>query len=163
MKKENYELKDVFWVDDAACSNAMELIMDARSENEALARMAVSAFIMECNPTIEELEDVKTAISEAVTNSIVHGYPEGRKGKVFLRAYIKDNTLYTEVEDKGVGIPDISKAMQPLFTTRPQDERSGMGFAFMEAFTDRMSVESRPGEGTKVCMEKIFGKEITDV
>lgn len=142
--------------------NEMEMSFDAISENEAFARLAVSAFVMPLNPTVEEISDIKTAVSEAVTNAIIHGYDEeymqesGREeiGKVHLYCRIEGSLLYIEVKDTGKGIEDVAQAMEPLFTTRPELERSGMGFAFMEAFMDRLEVVSEPGCGTAVLMEK---------
>lgn len=150
--------------------NEMELIFDAVSCNESLARVAVSAFISPLNPTLEELSDVKTAVSEAVTNAIIHGYEntEGysghgevrpsctqhHPGKVRMVCSLSAGVLEVLVEDRGKGIADIEKAMEPLYTTRPELNRSGMGFAFMEAFMDDLQVESTPGEGTRVRMLK---------
>ena len=136
--------------------NEMELIFDAVSVNESLARVAVAAFVTEKNPTLEEISDVKTAVSEAVTNAIIHGY-EGQKGKIRIHCRWEDKLLFIEIEDKGVGIENIEQAMQPLFTTKPQEERSGMGFSFMEAFMDELDVESIPGEGTIIRMQKEIG------
>ena len=145
-------------------TNEMELLFDAISENEGFARVAVAAFITGLNQTLEEVSDVKTAISEAVTNAVIHGYGgiqngEGGKNKIRLHCSLFENTLRISVEDKGVGIEDIHKAMEPLFTTKPELERSGMGFAFMEAFMDDVQVYSVVGEGTRVVMEKTLGKD----
>lgn len=145
--------------------NEMELIFDAVSVNESLARVAVAAFVAEKNPTIEEISDVKTAVSEAVTNAIIHGYENKdnciggdiHKNKVYLRCKWEGNHLCIEVEDKGVGILNVRQAMEPLFTTRPDQERSGMGFSFMEAFMDDLEVESVVGEGTLIKMQKEIG------
>ena len=137
--------------------NHMQIEFDAISENEQLARLAVAAFITPLNPTLEEMADVKTAISEAVTNAIIHGY-EQSKGKVFIRCTLRGDLLEVEVEDKGHGIPDVELAMEPMYTTKPEADRSGMGFSFMEAFMDEISVESRLGEGTVVKMQKEIGK-----
>ena len=150
--------------------NEMELIFDAVSSNEGLARVAVAAFVSCLNPTLEELSDVKTAVSEAVTNAIIHGYgnifgysrhgevrpvaPEYHEGKVRLHCLLNHGILEVEVEDHGKGIEDIEKAMEPLFTTRPELERSGMGFSFMEAFMEDLQVESEPQKGTVVRMKK---------
>ncbi len=141
--------------------NEMQMSFDAISENEAFARLAVSAFVMPLNPTVEEISDIKTAVSEAVTNAIIHGYDEEYRQendretkKVQLHCRIEKDMLYIQVKDTGKGIEDIAKAMEPLFTTRPELERSGMGFAFMEAFMDRLEVVSEPGCGTVVLMEK---------
>ena len=133
--------------------NEMKLEFDARSVNEGFARMAVAAFITELNPTMDELSDVKTAVSEAVTNAIIHGY-EGEMGKVCVECTLRGDVLSVTVTDYGVGIVNLEQAMQPLFTTKPELERSGMGFAFMEAFMDELEVESIPGKGTRVHMWK---------
>ena len=138
--------------------NEMELVFDSRSINEAFARVSVAAFMTQLNPTLEEVADVKTAISEAVTNAIIHGY-EKCLGKIRIRCQLLEETLYIEVIDEGQGIVDVSKAMEPLFTTKPEMERSGMGFSFMEAFMDQVSVRSIPGEGTVVTMTKTMGKQ----
>ena len=143
--------------------NYMRLSMAAESVNEGLARVAVAAFAAALNPTLEELEDVKTAVSEAVTNAIIHGYRGfEQKGEVLLEAHIEEGELNVTITDFGVGIKDLSQAMEPLFTTAPEEERSGMGFAFMEAFMDALEVSSKPGE-TVIRMSKRFGKEETDV
>lgn len=136
--------------------NEMSITFDSRSENEGLARVVVAAFMAPMDPTMEELSDVKTAVSEAVTNAIIHGY-EGGQGKVTLRGKICHNRIELQVEDQGIGIPDVEKAMEPLFTTRPELDRSGMGFAFMEAFMDELEVISEPGQGTTVLMSKKLG------
>ena len=133
-------------------TNEMELIFDSLSANEGFARVAVAAFMTQLNPTVEEVADVKTAISEAVTNAVIHGYENE------IRCNIKEQTLYIEVEDRGRGIADVQKAMEPLFTTKPEMDRSGMGFSFMEAFMDHICVESVEGEGTTVRMQKTIGK-----
>ncbi|MFR8238470.1 Anti-sigma F factor [uncultured Clostridium sp.] len=138
-------------------ANEMELIFDSRSSNEAFARVTVASFMTQLNPTLEEVSDVKTAVSEAVTNAIIHGY-ENELHKIYIRAWIQGKDLYLEIKDKGVGIPDIKKAMEPLFTTRPEMERSGMGFSFMEAFMDEIEVISKVKEGTTVKMKKTIGK-----
>lgn len=180
--------------------NEMELIFDAVSDNEGFARVAVAAFVSNLNPTLEELADIKTAVSEAVTNAIIHGYEnlygyirpgetfckakdmtkQGERncgerdvvnpgemacrarsvtnpGKVRLHCTLEEDMLHIEVSDKGKGIEDVQRAMEPLFTTKPELERSGMGFAFMEAFMDDLEVESKPGEGTIVRMKKKMG------
>lgn len=134
----------------------MEVRFDSRSENEGFARVAVAAFMTQMNPTLEEVEDVKTAVSEAVTNAIIHGY-ENEKGKITITARIEGNTFYIEVKDSGIGIPDIEEAMSPLFTTKADEDRSGMGFVFMEAFMDEVKVESKVNEGTIVKMKKRIG------
>lgn len=138
--------------------NEVEIIFDAVSENEGFARVAVSAFIAGMNPTLEELADIKTAVSEAVTNSVIHGYEAWENvGKIRLWCSKEEDIVHIKVTDYGRGIEDIPRAMEPLFTTKPELERSGMGFAFMEAFMDTLEVESKPGEGTTVTMSKRIG------
>ena len=139
--------------------NHMRLEFDSISENEAFARVTVAAFAAQINPTLEEIADIKTAVSEAVTNAIIHGY-EGNVHTIILEAELDDKELTVEVVDKGVGIADVEKAMEPMYTTRPELERSGMGFLFMEAFMDEVQVFSRPGEGTLVRMKKKLGRQI---
>ena len=133
----------------------IRLEFDAISENEGLARVVVAAFLTQLDPTLEEVQDVKTAVSEAVTNAIVHGYEE-HGGRIILEASLENGILEVVITDKGVGIEDVERAMQPMFTTRADSERSGMGFSFMEAFMDRVQVTSSPGEGTSVHMWKAF-------
>lgn len=148
-KKEQHMLK-----------NRLRIEFEALSENESFARVAVAAFIAPLNPTLEELSDVKTAVSEAVTNAIIHGYDyeDAYLPKtVYLFCEIDGDVLTVEVEDKGKGIDNIERAMEPLFTTKPELERSGMGFAFMEAFMDDLEVESVIGLGTRVKMRKKLG------
>jgi stage II sporulation protein AB (anti-sigma F factor) len=136
----------------------MKMEFNALSENEGFARVAVGAFIAALNPTVDELADVKTAVSEAVTNAIIHGY-EQRGGKVWIVCEIQEESLEINVIDTGKGIADIKKAREPLFTTKPELERSGMGFAFMEAFMDEVWIASDINQGTKVTMRKKLGKE----
>lgn len=136
--------------------NRMYLEFESRSENEKFARVTVAAFAARLNPILEELADLKTAVSEAVTNAIVHGYEE-QEGTVYLECVIEDDTITVTVEDKGVGIPDVDKAREPLYTTKPEQDRSGMGFMFMEVFMDEVNVISKPGQGTKVIMKKRIG------
>lgn len=136
--------------------NEMKVIFDSCSENESFARMVISAFVARLDPTLEELADIKTAVSEAVTNSIIHGYG-GASGNIEMRGRIDGREVSVEILDFGVGIEDIEKAMEPMFTTRPDIDRSGMGFAFMEAFMDDLEVESKPGEGTRIIMKKRLG------
>ena len=138
-------------------TNEMELIFDSRSVNEGFARVAVAAFMTQLNPTLEEVADVKTAVSEAVTNAIIHGY-EKEVEKIRIHCYMQETVLYIEIQDHGKGIENIEQAMQPLYTSKPELERSGMGFSFMEAFMDDISVESEPGKGTVVRMQKEIGK-----
>ena len=136
--------------------NEMKIVFDAKSENEGFARVAVAAFMSSLDPTLEEISDVKTAVSEAVTNSIIHGY-EGGEGRVYIMCKIEGDVLEVVIEDYGMGIENIEKAMEPLFTTKPEMDRSGMGFAFMEAFMDNLVVESERGKGTKIQMIKKIG------
>lgn len=136
--------------------NEMKVIFGSCSENESFARLVISAFVARLDPTLEELADIKTAVSEAVTNSIIHGY-EGGEGSIEMSGSIDGREVSVEIVDFGVGIENISKAMEPMFTTRPDIDRSGMGFAFMEAFMDELAVESKPGKGTKVRMKKRLG------
>ena len=138
--------------------NEMSIRFDARSVNEAFARVAVSAFVTELNPTLDEIADIKTAVSEAVTNAIIHGYSDPKQ-QVTLSCRIDGELIEIVVEDQGVGMADVKKAMEPFYTTRPELERSGMGFAFMEAFMDELEVTSEPGKGTRVVMRKRFGKQ----
>ena len=135
----------------------MKMEFSSQSENEGFARVAVGAFIAGLNPTVDELADIKTAVSEAVTNAIIHGY-EQKEGKVWVTCEIQDQDVEIAVIDNGKGIADIDKAREPLFTTRPEWERSGMGFTFMEAFMDEVWVASSPGQGTRVTMRKKIGK-----
>ena len=137
-------------------TNEMMVEFGSTAQNEGFARMVVAAFIISTNPTLEEVSDVKTAVSEAVTNAIIHGYEKG-SGKIRLRAEVDDRKVYIEVMDYGRGIEDVAKAMEPLYTTKPEEDRSGMGFSFMEAFMDRLEVESTPGQGTTVKMWKEIG------
>ena len=138
-------------------TNEMELIFDSRSSNESFARVTVAAFMTSLNPTVEEVSDVKTAVSEAVTNAIIHGY-ENEVHNITIRCRTQEKTLYLEVEDQGRGIEDVEQAMEHLFTTKPELDRSGMGFSFMEAFMDDLEVISAPGKGTCVKMKKVIGK-----
>ena len=134
-------------------NNEMKLVFDSRPENEGLARVTVAAFCTQMNPTLEEVADLKTAVSEAVTNCIIHAY-EGTVQKIEVCCRMQEETLWVDVIDQGVGISDIPKAMEPLFTTKPEKDRSGMGFTFMEAFMDEVTVESQVGKGTIVHMKK---------
>ena len=136
--------------------NYMRLEIPAKSVNEAFARAAVAAFSVQLDLSVEELSDIKTAVSEAVTNSIVHGYAN-MKGKIMLFCKVIEDTIEIVVEDFGVGIEDIHMAMQPLYTSKADGERSGMGFTVMQTFMDEVKVDSVPGEGTKVTMIKRIG------
>ena len=136
-------------------TNEMTIIFDSRLTNEALARVAVASFCTQLNPTLEEVSDLKTAVSEAVTNCIILGY-EGEVHKIQVDCRLSGQELTVDVIDHGVGIADIQKAMEPMFTTKPDKDRSGMGFTFMEAFMDEVLVESEVGRGTTVHMKKII-------
>lgn len=140
--------------------NEMKLSFESKSINEGFSRVAVASFASALDPTLEELNDIKTAVSEAVTNAIVHGYRE-KMGKIYITASITDkNIIRIKVRDRGVGIEDIEQARQPLFTTLG-GERAGLDFAVMESFTDKVRVRSAPGRGTTVTLEKkIKGKDI---
>lgn len=139
--------------------NSMELSFYSRSENEAFARVAVAAFIAKKDPTVTEVDDIKTAVSEAVTNAIIHGYDgEEEKRLVHIRCAYTERTVWIEVWDEGQGICNIEEARQPLFTSKPELERSGMGFTVMEIFMDSVTVESQPGQGTRVTMTKQLKK-----
>lgn len=140
--------------------NEMSLAFDSISENEGFARVAVAAFVTQLNPTLEEVADIKTAVSEAVTNAIIHAYPEGIH-TIVIRSILQEQQIEIWVSDEGVGIPDVEKAMEPLYTTHPELERSGMGFMFMEAFMDEIKVDSQEGLGTTVYMKKKIGVEVT--
>lgn len=137
--------------------NEMKLEFDSISANEAFARVTVAAFMAQMNPSMEEVADVKTAVSEAVTNAIIHGY-QGEVHKITITGRLEEQQLQLEIADRGVGIEDVKKAMEPLYTSRPELERSGMGFLFMEAFMDEIQVSSKPGEGTVVVMKKMIGQ-----
>lgn len=133
--------------------NSFKISFPSKSVNESFARMAVSSFCMQLDPTIEQINDVKTAVSEAVTNCVVHAYP-GVVGTIYITANIKDNLFTVTVRDKGVGIENIEQAMRPMFTTSPGTERAGLGFAVMQTFMDKVKVYSKPGKGTRVVMSK---------
>ncbi|CVH76846.1 Anti-sigma F factor [Clostridiales bacterium CHKCI006] len=136
--------------------NRMEMHFDARIENEAFARTVAASFIAPLNPTMDELIEVKTIISEAVANAIIHGYNGQSEGQVYLRLETLDHELHIEVEDYGVGIQDINQACQPLYTTRQDLERSGMGMTIMDSLSDQMQIESIPEQGTKLVISKRF-------
>ena len=136
----------------------MELRFEAKSENESFARVVAAAFCARLDPTIEEITDIKTAVSETVTNCIVHGY-EGKDGVVVMCCEIVEDVIVIEISDDGVGIDNINQAMEPLYTSKPELERSGMGFSFMEAFMDELTVRSAKGKGTTVIMKKRIGVE----
>ena len=138
--------------------NECKIKFPALSRNESMSRSVAAAFALQCDPTVEETAAVKTAVSEAVTNAIVHGYRDS-EGEVEMHLKLFDNgTLYIQIKDKGRGISDVGKAMEPMFTTAPEDEeRSGLGFTVMESFMDKVRVKSAPGRGTTVTLEKKLG------
>ena len=136
--------------------NYFKISFPSRSVNEAFSRMTIASFCMQFDPNIEQLNDIKTAVSEAVTNCVVHAYPD-TQGIIYITAKLKNNTLTVSVKDKGVGIPDIPQAMQPMFTTDSKTERAGLGFAVMLTFMDKVKVYSTPGKGTRVVMTKHIG------
>ncbi len=134
--------------------NEMNISFLSKSVNESFARSVVSAFVLNLDPTINEMADIKTAVSEAVTNSIVHGYRMD-SGVIYINGKITDkNKVILKIRDRGCGIEDVQKAMEPLFTTAPEEERAGLGFAVMQSFMDKVRVSSTPGRGTTVTMEK---------
>jgi len=133
--------------------NHVKIIMDAKSQNEAFARMTVAAFASQLDPTLDELMDIKTVVSEAVTNAIIHGY-ENKPGEITICCDIIGDNFIVDISDNGVGIEDIPAAMQPLYTSKPELDRSGMGFTIMESFMDNITVTSRKGQGVRVLMEK---------
>ncbi len=137
--------------------NEIKIILPSHSVNEGTARAAVSSFVIQSDPTVEELSDIRTAVSEAVTNAIVHGY-RGTQGKIELTIKLLANReIYIKIKDSGCGIPDVEQAMEPLLTTAPEEERSGLGFSVMESFMDKLMVKSRVGKGTTVTMRKRLG------
>ncbi len=135
-------------------TNRMILEFESRSKNESFARTVVAAFAATMDPTLEELADIKTAVSEAVTNSIIHGYDEDESKFVHIKCEIEDKEITIIVEDFGNGIEDLEMAMQPLYTSKPELERSGMGFTVMESFMDEVEVSSNKNEGTRIVMKK---------
>jgi stage II sporulation protein AB (anti-sigma F factor) len=134
--------------------NFMKLSFAAKSENEAFARVAIAAFVSQLDPTLEEIDEIKTVVSEAVTNAIIHGYDNRPDGIVTLEASIDGDTFVLSVSDQGSGIEDLELARQPLYTSRPELERSGMGFTIMENFMDEFEAASVPGGGTRLTMKK---------
>lgn len=138
--------------------NEMKISFLSKSENEGFARTAVSAFFALCDPSVEDIADIRTAVSEAVTNCIVHAYRD-TIGIIEITAKIlEENEFYIRIKDKGCGIPDIEKAMEPLYTSAPLEERAGLGFAVMQSFTDTLTVKSEPGKGTVITMRKKTGE-----
>ena len=139
-----------------AVTNEMSLSFPSKSCNEAFARSAVAAFVMNLDPTISQLSDIKTAVSEAVTNCIVHGYRRS-SGTIYIKGRITDDNKVTlKIRDKGCGIEDVKKAMEPLYTSAPEEERAGLGFAVMQSFCDKVRVKSTVGKGTTVTLEKMI-------
>ncbi|MGM9966908.1 MULTISPECIES: anti-sigma F factor [unclassified Rummeliibacillus] len=136
--------------------NEMTLSFRAISDNEALARIAITSFLSILDPTIEELSEIKTVVSEAVTNAIIHGYDEDPNGIVTVQASRNGREITISILDQGIGIENVTKAMEPLYTTKPMLERSGMGFTIMESFTDQLTVQSELGKGTAVTFKKQF-------
>ena len=134
-------------------NNEMKLEFLAKSDNEAFARIAVASFIANLDPTLEEISDIKTAVSEAVTNSIIHGY-ENKEGIIYIKTIVKNNNITIEISDKGKGIKNIDEARRPLYTTKPELERSGMGFTIMESFMDSVEIISELKKGTTVVLKK---------
>ncbi len=141
--------------------NMMKIEFLSKSTNEGFARVAVASFVSQLDPTIEELSEIKTAVSEAVTNSIVHAYDD-ELGIISVSAEIKDDVVTIQIKDKGKGIADIDKAKEPLYTTKPDLERSGMGFTIMESFMDKLIVKSELSKGTSVTMSKKINRNITN-
>ena len=141
--------------------NEMKLEFISKSANEAFARITIAAFVSQLDPTIEELADIKTAVSEAVTNCIIHGY-ENKQGIIKIKAKLKNNEIVIEISDSGKGIENIDIAKEPLYTTKPNLERSGMGFTIMESFMDKLEIESIVGLGTKITMTKRIKKKIDE-
>ncbi len=137
MKKENY----------------MRINFLSLSQNETFARTVIAAFCLPLNPSLSELNEIKTAVSEAVTNAVVHGYPDGA-GEIEMYAETTDNKVHIEISDSGIGIENLDKAMEPFYTTRPDEERSGMGFTVMQTFMEDVKIVSEPNKGTKVIMNK---------
>ncbi|MEH7355348.1 anti-sigma F factor [Neobacillus drentensis] len=134
--------------------NEMNLQFSALSQNESFARVTVAAFIAQLDPTMDELTEIKTVVSEAVTNAIIHGYENDPNGIVYIHVSIEDSLIDMTIKDVGLGIVDVEEARQPLFTTKPDLERSGMGFTIMENFMDEVEVHSQPGRGTEVRLRK---------
>lgn len=131
--------------------------IESLSKNEEFARVVVAVFLSRLDPTLEEVDDVKTAVSEAVTNAVIHGY-QGGEGIITIESEIEGQEITIVIKDTGVGIPDVKQAMEPMYTSDASGERSGMGFSFMEAFMDQVWVESKPGMGTTIRMKKKIGR-----
>ena len=142
--------------------NEMEITFDAISSNEGFARSCIAAFCVQANPTLDEITDIKTAVSEAVTNSVVHAYPKA-PGKITIKVQLTESSAIISVMDKGVGIVNFEKAREPFYTTKPEQERSGMGFTVMESFMNKVELAKNGSSGLKVVMEKVFEKPIKRV
>ncbi len=135
-------------------NNKIKIQFDAKSQNESFARSVIACFALQLNPSIAEVSDIKTAVSEAVTNAIVHGYKNSQDGEITMEAVLEENIIHINIYDNGVGIENVDQALEPFFTTCPEDERSGMGFSIMKSFMDNVVVVSKKGCGTKVYMTK---------
>ncbi len=135
-------------------NNKMRIQFDAKSQNESFARSVIACFVLQLNPSIAEVSDIKTAVSEAVTNSIVHGYKNSQSGEITMEATLGQDVIHINIYDNGIGINDVDKALEPFYTTCPEDERSGMGFSIMQSFMDEVKVVTKKGCGTKVYMAK---------
>ncbi len=138
--------------------NEVQIQFSALSQNESFARVTVAAFVAQLDPTVDELTEIKTVVSEAVTNAIIHGYEQNPAGIVYISVAIEDGVVDLVIRDEGIGIKNIDEAKQPLFTTKPEMERSGMGFTIMENFMDHLEVESHPGSGTTIRLVKRLTK-----
>lgn len=134
--------------------NIMQLQFSALSQNESFARVTVASFVAQLDPTLDELTEIKTVVSEAVTNAIIHGYESDPNGIVYISVSLENGYVELSIKDEGIGIPDVEEARQPLFTTKPELERSGMGFTIMENFMDDIEVKSQPGKGTEIRLRK---------
>jgi stage II sporulation protein AB (anti-sigma F factor) len=139
--------------------NVMNMQFSALSQNESFARVTVTSFIAQLDPTMDEITEIKTVVSEAVTNAIIHGYENDENGIVYISVVLEDDTVYLTIKDEGVGILDLDEAKQPLFTTKPELERSGMGFTIMENFMDHVKVESEENKGTAIYLTKHLSKK----
>lgn len=142
--------------------NEMEITFDAISINEGFARSCIAAFCVQANPTLDEITDIKTAVSEAVTNCVVHAYPH-KSGKITIKVQLTESSAIISVMDKGIGIVNFEKAREPFYTTKPEQERSGMGFTVMESFMNRVELAKNGSSGLKVVMEKVFEKPMRQV
>ncbi len=163
-RKEERTMEEQVGTEQKKTRDRFTMEIESKSQNEAFARVVVAVFLSRLNPTMEEVEDVKTAVSEAVTNAVIHGYEgkqvreDGTPAVIYIEAGLEGRELTVCITDKGKGIPNVKQAMEPMFTTDITGERSGMGFSFMEAFMDELHVDSAPGQGTKVTMKKRIGR-----